>query len=330
MKHIYIVDTKLLAYYLFQRKSSVTNIFIKIASILQGRPKGAVFLCWDIGKSAYRLGVFSKYKGHRADALANKTELELQELEEFNKDYINLSEFAEHLNVYNMKVQGVEADDLASIITEQFKDSPDHTVNLITGDFDWYHMVVGANNVKLIEVNSLEEHDRAYVIDKYKLNSRREFSILKSIMGDKSDNIKFCKNIGPVKAKEIFDKVKLTYKDATDDEIIQVIEEYINKKEAKNIKKNLPPSITIHDYHVEDGRTTIRDAFLANMSIADPFTDTSLFTDIQKDLFKQCVDVKLPKVLTYEEFLEKSLDIVGKIVPLSELAEKIFGVKNEP
>ena len=326
-KHIYLVDTKLLGYYLFQRGSQVTGIFDKIAQLLFDKPKGDIYLGWDIGKSSYRLDVSPTYKGHR-DVLKSKLQQsDLDALAEFNKAYINLSKFADKLPVYNLRVQGVECDDMCSIIAKQFENHPDYKVWLVTADMDWIHSVVGTNNVCIIDVynsGSIIDHDE--VVKKYGLSTRREFTILKSIMGDKSDNIKFCKNLGPIKARDLFDTIHSKYKNPSDSQIASVIEDYLHKKEQRRLQKGLLQSIEVHDDHKSCGRTTATEAFLANLSIADPFTDKSRLTPEQLEEFNKCLVRVLPDKYDYTSDLLNVLDELGSAIQFGFKAQKIFKV----
>lgn len=326
-KHIYLIDTKLLSYYLFQRGSSIGGLFDKIAQILFDFPKGEVYLGWDIGKSSYRLSVSPTYKGHRAKTNSQLTDEEQQNLAKFNENYIKLSKLAELLSINNLKVEGVECDDMCSIIAKMYENNPEYQVYLITADMDWLHSVVGTSNVAIIDVYNLPDIiDHNKVIELYGVDTRRKFTVLKSIMGDKSDNIKFCNNLGPVKAREVFDKVYSKYTDPTDEQIIQVINEYLTTKEEHRVKRNLKTSISVHQDHIDAGRTTAAEAFLANMSIADPFTDTKYLSDTQVEALKQCLGRQKPDSVSYDKILKFCMDNLDFVVQFGFRASKVFRI----
>lgn len=326
-EHIYLVDTKLICYYLFQRGSSLTGMYDKIAQLLFPFPKGKIYLGWDIGKSVYRLGVSPTYKGHRAVQKEKLSELEQSAHTQFNVDYITLSELSDNLPVYNLKIPGVECDDMCSIVSKMYENNPNYKVYLLTADMDWIHSVVGTNNVEIIDVyNGGTTIDHKYVVDTYGLDTRRKFTVLKSILGDKSDNIKFCNNIGPIKAREIFDKVYSTYSDPTDDQIIQVIELYLQQKEEDRIQRKLKLSISVHQDHIDAGRTTAREAFLANMSIADPFQSTDQLTLEQRIKLEECLNRTPPSSVKYEDLMLKFFDELGYTAQFGHKASKIFKV----
>lgn len=328
MKYIYLIDTKLLCYYLFQRGSSIAGVFDKIAEVLYDFPKGDVYLGWDIGKSSYRLNIMPTYKGHRAKAAENLTPDEQNALVQFNKDYIGLSKLADLLPVTNLKVDGVECDDMCSIIAKQYENNPDYTVYLLTADMDWLHSVVGTSNVKIIDMYSLPDvisHEE--VVQTYGLDTRRKFSVLKAIQGDKSDNIKFCNFLGPVKAREVFDEIFLVNSNPSNEKIISVINEYLQRKEEYRVKKKLKTSITLHQDHIDAGRTTIAEAFLANLSVADPFQDTSYMTVEQRLAFELCLNRVLPKSTDYNDIIEASIGSLGFVPQFGAKASKVFKIK---
>ena len=143
---------------------------------------------------------------------------------QFNSDYLKLAGISDLLPVFNLKVQGVECDDMCSILAKRYENNEMYQVYLLTADMDWIHSVVGTNNVSIIDVyngGTIIDHD--YVVQTYNLDTRKKFTVLKSILGDKSDNIKFCNNIGPVKAKEIFNLIYTKYNDPSNDEMLEVI-----------------------------------------------------------------------------------------------------------
>lgn len=327
-KNIYLVDTKLIAYYLHQRGSSISGLYNKIAQILFKFPKGEIYMAWDIGKSSHRTLISPTYKAHRAKAKAKLSQEDQDALVKFNKDYITIAELSDLLPIRNLKVNGVEADDMVSIIAKRYENNPDYCVFMLTADMDYCHSVVGTNNVSIIDVYNhgiLIDHD--VVVAKYKLDTRRKFSILKSIQGDLSDNIKFYHNLGPIKAVEIFNRIFTKYSNPSDDQAIAEISLYISEKEEHRIKRKLKLSLDAHEDHVAMGRTTVKDIFLANMSIADPFTDTSNMTTEQIDLFNQCQTRIPPESVDYTDFMMHSAEVLGYPIAFDFKACKVFGME---
>ncbi len=317
MKYKYIVDTKLVAYYLIQRGRPISDIFNKIAEIVYGlKKKGDVYLCFDIGHSDFREEEQSYYKGHRRAAMKKRTVQEQAAHELFNETYAKLPFLFRGLGVYVAAVPGVEADDLASIISEHYKNKDDVRVTLITGDFDWLHMVSGTSNVRMYDFTKGKYWHDSTIRKVYNVTSRREFSIRKSITGDKSDNIKFVRNLAEVKGTELFENIREVYGTPTDDEIIDMIEEHIKDK----------ANLNIHEFHVKDGRTTVREAFLSNMKIADPFTDVEQLSKIQKYQTLEILSQDAPITISQEDISNKCIDLFGYPIQLSAVAKKVYNV----
>ena len=317
--YVYCVDTKLIAYYLVQRGSSISDVFNKIANVLWDYPKGKVFLGFDVGKSTYRKNIYSEYKGHRAKLKSKQSEEEKFKAKEFEANYLSLVEVANRLPVSVLAVNGVEADDLISIVCERYREDKDTMVYLVTGDMDYVNSVVGNPNVAIINVFENIVIDNEYVKIKYGdlLSSRRRFNIHKSLFGDKSDNIKFLRGFGEVKAKQLFELLFTKYENPTDEQIIKETEEFV--KDFKSVK--------IHEYHIEDGRTTIKDVFEANMKLADTFTDYSKLTDTQLEDFLKCVRREPPSTVMEDELLQYCISELGLPIVFSEKAKKVFKVQ---
>lgn len=314
MKYHYMVDTKLIAYYLYQRGSNVHYMLDKIASILFDYPKGEIYLAFDIGKSQYRLNIHSGYKGHRNKNISPEDKLNL---EEFNKNYINFSELCAHIPAHILAVPGVEADDLISMVTFDLQKDISNKIYLVTADMDYINSVAGNSNVRIIDVFKKEVLTSADVYKSYGIKSRREFNIRKSLVGDESDNIKFVKGIGPVKAQEIFDSVHTAFDEPSDEDVINAVENYMKQF----------PKLKVHSQHTEQGRTTVSEAYIANMSIVDTFTDTSKMTPEQIDIFNRCLARNKPPEIKYNKLLQLSLDTLGFPVSVNDITARIFKIK---
>lgn len=319
MKYKYIIDTKLIAYYLIQRGRPISDIFNKIAELVYGlKKKGDIYLCFDIGHSDFREEEQSYYKGHRRAAMKKRTPQEQVAHELFNETYAKLPFVFRGLGSYVVAVPGVEADDLASIISEQYKNQPDARVTLITGDYDWLHMVSGTNNVRMYDFSKDKYWHDSTVRKVYGVTSRREFSVRKSITGDKSDNIKFVRNLAEIKGTALFETIREKYGDPTNDEIIDMVVEYINDN----------PHLKVHEFHVKDGRKTVRDAFLSNIKIADPFTSTEQLTKIQKSQVDDILSEESPITLSSEGITSKMIELFGYPIVLTDVAKKVYNVNS--
>lgn len=320
MNYHYFIDTKLLAYFLTQRKSSILDIYNKIAELLIDKPKGKVYLAFDEGKSSYRCGIYSQYKGHRAVAKSKKSEEELAINRKFEEDYLKLIQFSRGLNVHVLAVKGVEADDLISIEVEKLSKDKSNFIYLITGDMDYINSVVGNDNVVICNaLKSGEIVDTEYIKNTYGdlLNSRDRFNIHKSIFGDKSDNIKFLRNFGERKAEEVFTTIYSKYIEPTVDNIVEEVNNVI--KRFNNIK--------VHENHIADGRHTIRDAIEANLKLADTFRDTEKLTKEQLEMYNKCIGRVPPSSSDSNHLVLKGLELFNEPVVFYRDASRVFNVK---
>jgi DNA polymerase-1 len=103
---------------------------------------------------------------------------------------------------------GYEADDLIATFVEQFKNSPDLRLVILTGDRDTLqlveddHVVVQTFNKG---VSDTTIYDEKAVIAKYGLKPEQVVDY-KTLVGDASDNIKGVPGIGPKTATEVLQK----------------------------------------------------------------------------------------------------------------------------
>lgn len=315
----YLVDTKLIAYWLVQRGSTITELYNKIAEIIWAYPKGKIYLAFDDGKSAYRTALYTAYKGHRAKARAKKSPEEILQHQQFERDYLKLIELSKHLPVTVLHSYGVEADDLISIMVERLKGDETNKVYMVTGDFDYVNSVVNTDNVAIINVNGGALVNDEFVREKYGalLSTRERFNVHKSIYGDPSDNIKFMRNFGKVKADDVFPRLYENYETPTVDEIAYEVREYI--KPYKSIK--------IHENHIKDGRTTIEEVLETNLKLADTFRDTSKMCASQVTQFENTLALPKVEVISTPELFDASLEIMQSMITVSPMAERVFNIR---
>jgi 5'-3' exonuclease len=307
VQHHYVIDTKLLVYNLKHSGSDILNVFNSIGKVLGNFPKGKVILCADLGESRYRKELYPQYKGHRK-ALRKDAE----EHEAFNQKYRKIIELFKKLPVTTLAVPFVEADDLASLYCEKYKNKPDHKIHLITGDMDWYHMVLDTVNIDFTNPKTLETVTRVEIEKAYNVTSRHEFTILKALQGDRSDNLKFIKQFGEVRIRQIWDKI-LMLLDQSSDNVCEIIEEFI---EGKKIMQ-------LHQFHTECGNDTVKKAYECNMAIGDPFTDTDKLSAQELIVFNNCLK-HTPEPITLSDFNTYMLDNFHTLIQPSHIATKIF------
>lgn len=156
-----------------------------------------LIICWDgEGGSEYRKGIFKEYKAQR------------KELHEKHKSvFIQMDtarKFFRELNVRQIRLKGVEGDDLMGILSNHFANP--NKVIIVSADRDLLQLVKSNISVfrpmgkrsELITTNNFAR----------KLNglSTKEFIKIKSLVGDKGDNIPGVPGIGPKRASDLVKK----------------------------------------------------------------------------------------------------------------------------
>ena len=145
-----------------------------IADLVQKTESNSVILCQE-GKKNWRYDVFEDYKSNRKEAKA-KSKLD------FDTFYPMADSFCEKLkqyvpNIYQLKVEGSEGDDLIAILTKNL--TPKNEVVCVSTDRDFY---------QLLKYNGYSQYHpikRQYV---HVVNPER-YLLEKIVVGDKGDGI---------------------------------------------------------------------------------------------------------------------------------------------
>lgn len=310
MSRVYVIDSKIYAYNCVQRRAPITSIFEDIVrDLLELKKRGKIYVAFDVGHSSFREGEQSYYKGHRRAEFKKKSKEEQDAHKQFNKDYLNLIPLFRALDVTVLAVKGVEADDLMSLIALEHQDEE---VVLLTADRDHLHSVVGTNNVTMYSGREFMTFDHNYVVENYGTKTRTQFTHLKTILGDAGDNLKAFRNLGPVKAKKVFSELY----DGKNDVSLDDMEIYMINYLEEN------PRIKIHEYHLKEGRDTVRKVLESNLKVAATFTDLSNMTAEQVEEYEYCLNFNQSKV----DFEQECIKIFGFPIILSNTARRIYNV----
>jgi len=312
-KYVYIFDSKLYAYNEIQRGSPLSSIFNTMAKdLFRSHKKGKIYVTFDIGKSSYRLAEESYYKGDRRKSLAKKSQEEIDQHTQFNLDYEKLVPLFRMLGVTVLAVKGVEADDLVSLVALRH---PDSEVTIMTADRDHLHSVVGTDNVFMFSGRENKTFNHDYVVEEYGTATRKQFTLLKAIQGDDGDTLKAFRNIGPVKARKLFNTIIEKYPEPSIEDIVNEIEQYMEKNTR----------IAIHEYHIEEGRTTVREVIESNFKVGATFEDLTKLTNSQIAEYNDCF--LHPINTDYQAFLDKSMEVFGYPIMLDGTAKRVFNVR---
>ncbi len=106
-------------------------IFInQLSSYVRSVRPNKVVVCWDGGKSNYRLGLYPDYKNGRVPPPAEFEDLKYS-------SWMLAKEFLALAGIYHMRMAGIEADDL---IASYWRNSSD-TKYIVSGDKDFFQLI---------------------------------------------------------------------------------------------------------------------------------------------------------------------------------------------
>lgn len=189
-----LVDSKLLYYNEHQKQKPPLNLFASLASILKqieyqsNQKVTEVMFAYDIGKSSYRLDLWPRYKSGRAYGHLP---------EDFKSTYeVIVKQIADALGIFSFPISGIEADDLAGILSNKLKGS----VVLISSDQDWVQLPIQfQDRVKLFYIKGWQLLGYNEAIEFSGCSTVEQFLLKKTILGDSGDTILGLPSIGPVK-----------------------------------------------------------------------------------------------------------------------------------
>ena len=172
------------------------NYVDTIYSLAKSYEAGKVIVLTDFGGSSYRKAIYPEYKANRD--YSNQTEEEKEAFQLFIESYNDAFELCDkHFNT--LKVQGVEADDLAACIVDKYSEDFDHTW-LISSDRDWDLLIgkkVSRFSFKTRKETTMDTWDMMYDVP------MENYIDLKCLQGDSGDNVIGVAGVGPVRASKL-------------------------------------------------------------------------------------------------------------------------------
>ena len=192
--NLLIVDANNLSYRWLQRPNynSFGSDFIRtIQSLSKSYEAARTIVCFDFGKSYYRMDMHEEYKGTRKNP---QDEEEAKKYEDF---FAVLNSLPDELDEEVLKFRGVEADDILAFITQNVSDRYDHTW-IISSDRDLYQLI--DHNVSIFNIFGRKEVTEESLMEDYG-TTPYEYMLSRIIEGDKSDNILGIEGIGPKRAQ---------------------------------------------------------------------------------------------------------------------------------
>jgi len=192
--NLLIIDANNLSYRWLQRPNygSFGADFIRtIQSLSKSYEAARTIVCFDFGKSYYRMDMHEEYKGTRKKP---QDEDEIKKYEEF---FAVLNDLPDQLDEEVLKFRGVEADDILAWITQNVSDRYDHTW-IVSSDRDLYQLI--DENISIFNIFGRKEVTLQSLQDDFEVTPS-EYMLSRIIEGDKSDNIIGIEGIGPKRAQ---------------------------------------------------------------------------------------------------------------------------------
>ena len=199
--NLLVIDGNNVSYRYIQRANydSYEDDFKRtVASLAKSYKARRTIVCFDFGKSYYRMNLLGDYKGTRKKA---ETEEEIEHAEKF---FAVLNRLPEELDEEVLKFRGIEADDTIAYITQNLSERYDHTW-IVSSDKDIIQLV--DDRISIFNIFSRKEITKQYLQDELALTPS-EFMLSRIIEGDKGDNIIGIEGIGPKRAQALAKEYK--------------------------------------------------------------------------------------------------------------------------
>ncbi|WP_062047041.1 5'-3' exonuclease [Bacillus sp. JCM 19034] len=143
-----------------------------------------IICCWDMEGQTHRSKIYPEYK-------ANRGEAPLELLPQFSL----AKELISALDIPNVGIKGYEADDCIGTIVDEI--SKDTKITVVTGDKDLLQLINDHTSVAIMK-KGIGNYD-VFTFDKFVQEYGivpNQFSDVKALMGDSSDNYPGVKGIG--------------------------------------------------------------------------------------------------------------------------------------
>jgi 5'-3' exonuclease len=194
--NLLIIDANNLSYRWLQRPnySNFGPDFIRtIQSLAKSYEAARTIVCFDFGKSYYRMDMHDEYKGTR------KKPQDEDEIKKFEDFFAVLNDLPDQLDEEVLKFRGVEADDILAWITQNISEKYDHTW-VVSSDRDLYQLV--DDNISIFNIFGRREVTVDSLSEDFDVTPS-EYMLSRIIEGDKSDNILGIEGIGPKRAQTL-------------------------------------------------------------------------------------------------------------------------------
>ena len=200
--NLLIVDGNNLAYRWIQRRNynHFEEDYVRTIESLGNSYKAErIIVCFDFGKSYYRMNISDDYKSTR------KKPTDEEEIKKYHEFFDCLNAIYDDLTYDKHKYRGIEADDLMTFLVLKLSPSYEHTW-ILSSDRDLYQLI--DEDVSIFNIFSRKEITIDYLAESFEITPQ-EFLLSRYIEGDKSDAIIGVAGIGTKRAQTL----AKTYKD---------------------------------------------------------------------------------------------------------------------
>lgn len=199
--NLLVLDANNVSYRFLQRNNynSYSEEFQRtVQSLGKSYKAKRTIVCFDFGKSYYRMNLLGDYKGTR------KKPEEPEEIKRYEEFFEVLNRLPDELDEEVLKFRGIEADDLLTYLTQQISPRYNHTW-IVSSDKDLIQLL--DTNISIFNIFSRKEVTIETLSADTGLTPS-EFMMSRIIEGDKSDNIIGIEGIGPKRAQALAKEYK--------------------------------------------------------------------------------------------------------------------------
>jgi len=201
--NLLIVDGLNLAFrWKHQRKEFYKLEYVRtIESLAKSYNCGDIVILGD-GGSDYRKAIDPEYKANRKERYKDQTEEERLEFEQFMAEFQKTFELCSEKGYLTIRYNGVEADDIAAVISLAREELGIDSIWLVSSDKDWDLLVnesISRFSTVTRKETTIGNWDEHYDFDP------DYYLTFKCLTGDKGDNVPGVSGIGPKRASGIIE-----------------------------------------------------------------------------------------------------------------------------
>lgn len=248
-----------------------TNILLKVIKDIQ--PK-YLMVAFDCGRQTFRTELYKEYKAQRTGMA-----------EELASQFPIMINLLEKMGITVIQRKGVEADDIIGTLTTKY----DAEFVLLSGDKDLLQLIKDNTTVWMLQkgLANVEKVDIKRLKELMNLTPSQIVD-LKSLMGDKSDNIPGVMGIGEKGAMTLlneFSNLENVYKNIDKITSKSTKEKLLNNKEMAFLSKKLVTIDTNID--IEQKLSDFTYDFPFNNDVKNIFLKLDFKTFLNRDIFKE-------------------------------------------